>query len=259
MSPTRTPPTRTPPGRGGARTAAARPRPPLSPVHRRRRLVAAAVAVLVLLALLGLGVRLVVWDSGMFAVEGVRVTGLSVVPEADVLAAVALTPGGPLASVDTAGIASRVAAVPGVAVVEVGRDWPRTVTVAVTERVPVAVTDTPEGPLPVDARGVVYRAAVPPGLPRLLFRTAGPDDPATAAVLAVLAALPDPLRGQVLTADVTGGGGVPQVALGLTDDRQVRFGTAERAAEKASVLVVLLTQEGRVYDVSSPDLPTVRS
>ena len=251
MSPTRTRQART-------GTAAARPRLALSPVHRRRRRVA-AVAVLVLLGLLGLGVRQVVWGSGLFAVEGVRVTGLSVVPEVDVLAAAALTPGGPLAAVDTAGIASRVAAVPGVAAVEVGRSWPGTVTVAVTERVPVAVTDTPEGPLPVDARGVVYRAAVPPGLPRLLFRTAGPDDPATAAALAVLAVLPDAVRGQVLTADVTGGGSVPQVALGLTDDRQVRFGTVERAAEKASVLVVLLTQEGRVYDVSSPDLPTVRS
>jgi cell division protein FtsQ len=180
------------------------------------------------------------------------------VAEADVLAAAAVPPGTALAAVDTAGIASRVAALPGVAVAEVGRAWPGTVTVAVTERAPVAVTDTAEGPLPVDAAGVVYRGAVPPGVPRLLF-PAAPDDPATGAALAVLAALPDGLRGEVTTVDVTVGGGVPQVELGLTDDRRARFGTAERAAEKASVLVVLLTQEGRVYDVSSPELPTVRS
>ncbi len=246
-------------GRRPARgTGRERARPPLPAVYRRRRAVAAVVALLALLALLGLVVRLVVWDSGMFAVQGVRVTGLAVVAEADVLAAAAVPPGTALAAVDTAGIASRVAALPGVAVAEVGRAWPGTVTVAVTERAPVAVTDTAEGPLPVDAAGVVYRGAVPPGVPRLLF-PAAPDDPATGAALAVLAALPEGLRGEVTTVDVTVGGGVPQVELGLTDDRRARFGTAERAAEKASVLVVLLTQEGRVYDVSSPELPTVRS
>ena len=45
----------------------------------------------------------------------------------------------------------------------------------------------------------------------------------------------------------------------LVDDREVRWGTVDRAAEKARVLVPLLTQQGRVYDVSSPDLPTVGS
>ncbi len=234
-----------------------RPRVALTPVHRRRRAVAALVALLVVLGGLALAARLLVWESGWFGAEQVRVTGLGAVPEADVLAAVALVPGGPLADVDTAGIAVRVAALPGVAEVTVGRSWPHTVAVDVTERVPVAVTDTSAGPRPVDAGGVAYPAPVPEGLPRLTFRTVAPDDPATRAALDVLAALPDPLRGQVRTVDVTGG--VPQVSLGLTEDRVVRFGTADRASVKASVLVVLLSQEGRVYDVSSPDLPTVRS
>ena len=34
--------------------------------------------------------------------------------------------------------------------------------------------------------------------------------------------------------------------------------TEDRAAEKAAVLVPLLTQPGRVFDVTSPDLPTIR-
>jgi cell division protein FtsQ len=39
----------------------------------------------------------------------------------------------------------------------------------------------------------------------------------------------------------------------------VRWGPDEEAERKASVLVALLTRPGRVYDVTSPDLPTVRT
>lgn len=259
MTPARTPAAAPTPAPARPRPARPGGRPDLAAVHRRRRVVAALVALLLVLAALGVAVRLVVWDSGWFAVEQVRVTGTSGVPEADVLAAAAVVPGGPLADVDTRAVAKRVAGLPGVAEVTVGRSWPHTLTVAVTERLPVAVTDTPAGPMPVDAAGVVYPGAVPPGVPRLVYGTAGPDDPATRSALAVLAALPEVLRPQVLTVDVAVGGGVPQVTLGLTEDRSAVVGTAERATEKAAVLVVLLSQEGRVYDVSSPDLPTVRS
>ncbi|GAA2569000.1 cell division protein FtsQ/DivIB [Pseudonocardia hydrocarbonoxydans] len=235
-----------------------RPRPEPSPVHRRRRRVAALAGVLVLLALLAAGVRVLVYDLGLLDVEGVEITGTLDVPQADVLAAAAVVPGGPLAAVDTAGIAARVAQLPGIGSVEVGRGWPHTVTIAITERTAVAVAGTPQGPMPVDATGVVYPAPVAPGLPQLTFGAVGPDDPSTRAALDVLAALPPELRAQVGTVDVTVGGGIPQVALGLTEDRRVRWGPAEESARKAAVLAALLTQPGRVYDVTSPALPTVR-
>lgn len=249
--------------RGATRTAPDRRRtppvaPPPSPLHRRRRRVALLFVVLALLGLLAVGVRLAVYDLGFLDVAEVQVDGAVTVPVEDVLAAAAVVPGGPLASVDTAGIAARVAALPGVGAVEVGRGWPHTVTISVAERVPVALAGTPQGLAPVDATGVVYPGPVPAGLPRLTFG-AGPDNPATRAALDVLAALPDPLRAQVLTVDAATGGGTVQISLGLTEDRQVRWGTADRAPEKAAVLVPLLTREGRVYDVTSPDLPTVRS
>ncbi|MDN5751211.1 MAG: FtsQ-type POTRA domain-containing protein, partial [Pseudonocardia sp.] len=199
------------------------------------------------------------YDLGLADVEKVRVTGTAVVSTDEVLAAAAVVPGVPLASVDTEGIAARVGEIAGVAAVDVGRGWLHTVTVAVTERVPVAVTGTPQGVLPVDAGGVVYPGPAAPELPRLTFGGVGPEDPATRAALDVLAALPEPLRAQVVAVDVDTGGGTAQVSLGLTEDRRVRWGRAERVAEKSSVLVALLTQPGRVYDVTSPDLPTVRS
>jgi cell division protein FtsQ len=38
----------------------------------------------------------------------------------------------------------------------------------------------------------------------------------------------------------------------------VVWGTDDRTEEKAEKLAALLTQPGRTYDVSSPDLPTVK-
>ena len=46
--------------------------------------------------------------------------------------------------------------------------------------------------------------------------------------------------------------------LTLVDGREVIWGTTDRTEEKAQKLAALLTQPGHTYDVSSPDLPTVK-
>lgn len=225
--------------------------------YRRRRLVAAVVVLGVLVGI-GFGVRALL-HSGLADVRDVQVAGLVTITAADVLSAAAVTTGGPLVDVDTAAVAARVAALPAVATASVGRSWPHTVTVAVTERVPVASVSTPTGVALVDSGGVVYPGTPAPGLPRLNFGAAGPDDPATRAAVAGLAALPDAVRKQVQTVDVTVTGGAPgQVTFGLAGNRQVLWGSDERTADKAAAVVALLTQPGRVFDVTSPDLPTIR-
>jgi cell division protein FtsQ len=228
-------------------------------VYRRRRL-AAALIVVFLLVSVGFVVRVLLFDAHLFDVQGVQVEGVSTVAPADVLTAAAVPTGAPLASIDTAAVAQRVAALPAVASATVTRSWPHTVTVTVVERVPVAVATTLAGVQLVDGGGVVYPGAVPPGLPRLTFGAVGPDDPSTHSALAALATLPPPIRTQVLTVDATvAGANVPgQVTFGLTGGRQVVWGTEDRAADKAAVLVPLLTQPGHVFDVTSPDLPTIR-
>jgi cell division protein FtsQ len=237
-----------------------RAKPPRrSPATYRRRRLAAALVALTALVGIGFGVRVVLYDSGLLRVESVEVTGVTTITAADVRAAADVTTGAPLAGIDTAAIAARVAALPAVDTVAVGRSWPHTVAVAVVERVPVATVLAQRGTALVDRRGVVYAGTAPPGLPRLNFGAAGPDDPSTAAALAALAALPDAVRRQVLTIDATVAAGAPaQVTLGLAEARQVMWGTSDRGEDKARVLVPLLTEPGRVYDVSSPDLPTVR-
>ena len=48
------------------------------------------------------------------------------------------------------------------------------------------------------------------------------------------------------------------ITLTLTDGRVVVWGTTDHTEEKAEKLAALLTQPGHTYDVSSPDLPTVK-
>lgn len=240
------------PARGRARASGRLP----ATHYRRRRLAAALFGVVALLVVVVLGTRVLLYDAGLANVEDLTVTGLTTVPEQAVRDAAAVSPGGPLISVDTAGIAARVAAVQGVASVEVRRAWPHTVEVDVTERVPVALWQTSTGLFEVDMTGLPYRRAPepPPALPRLTFTGVGPQDPATTAAITVLRDLTDPLRAQVATVAVAG----TQVTLGLVDDRSVRWGDPERSADKVAVLGPLLGRPGSVYDVSSPDLPTVR-
>jgi cell division protein FtsQ len=224
--------------------------------YRRRRLLAGFVAVLVLLVGVALGTWVLLYNAGIANVHDVTITGLSTVPEQAVRDAAAVTPGGPLIAVDTAGVARRVAALEGVASVVVRRAWPHTVEVDVTERVPVALWQSPQGVFVVDGTGLPYRRAPapPPVLPRLTFAGVSPQDPSTAAALTVLHDLTDPLRAQVTTVEVAG----TKVTLGLGDGRSVRWGDPDRSADKIAVLGPLLGQPGTVYDVSSPDLPTVR-
>lgn len=257
------------PGRSGGRGAAVRERPatraaeraraPRDPRYRRRRAIALLATVVVVL----LGVSAAGWWALARwgpAVASVEVTGTRQIPVRDVEDAAGIDPGTPLAAVDTGAVTARVAAIPGVSAVEVGRSWPDTLSVTVTERVPVALLDTPEGPQLVDAGGFVYRIPQPDmRLPRLQLPRVAPDDPATRAAVAVLQALPQPVREQVQALALGPGGSTFELV--LTEERRVLWGPwadTGATAERAAVLEPLLTREGAVYDVSSPALVTVR-
>lgn len=225
--------------------------------YRRRRLLALGLLVVLLAAGGLLGGRALLLHVGRFQVRQIAVTGAGSVDPELVRAASGVRLGEPLLAVDTGAVRRRVAAIPAVAQVDVSRDWPSTLRVAVTERVPVALAASASGPVLVDATGLAYQAAPspPPPLPRLAANRVAPDDPATRAGLAVLAALSPQLRGQV---QVVTAAGPEDVSLKLAGGKQVRWGSPDGAARKAAVLAALLTQPGTLYDVSAPDLPTVR-
>jgi cell division protein FtsQ len=189
-------------------------------------------------------------------VRSVDVTGEHLLTADQVRVAAQVPSGTPMLRLDTDGIRARVHQLARVATVDVIREWPGTVRIDITERDPVGVLVQRDGAHLVDGTGLDYAtlAVAPAGLPRIQVTSPTPNDPRLQAIVRVLAALPAQLRGLVGTVSAKTPG---SVTLGLTHGQAIRWGSADDSARKAAVLAALMTRPGRVYDVSSPDLPTV--
>jgi cell division protein FtsQ len=215
------------------------------------------VALLCVLTVVG-GVYVLYFTSTL-GVHTVDVVGAKNVT-ADQIRAVAGVPAQePMLRVDTDQIRDRVAAMPGIATVDVSRSLPSTVQISVTERIAIAFFDSGpggDGYHLVDGGGVVFKTIKdkPSGLPELKLPKVSVDDPVTRAVTAVLGIVPPQLLKQVTTATAKTPG---SVEFTLTNGKTVRWGNAEQTDRKAKVLAALLTQDGKVYDVSAPELPTI--
>ncbi len=202
------------------------------------------------------GIGLILYFTPVMSARSIVVNGIGAVSRDEVLDAAHVKPGTPLLQIDTDGIADRVAAIRRVASAHVQRDYPSALMITVVERIPVVVKDLPDGPHLFDRDGVDFATAPPPpALPYIDVDNPGPADPATKAALAVLTALRPEVVAQVSRIAAPS---VASITLTLADGRTVIWGTNERTEEKALKLAALLTRPGRTYDVSSPDLPTVR-
>lgn len=211
---------------------------------------------LIVLTALTLAVALVLYFTPLMSARSVVVNGAGAVSVEEVLAVAAVRPGTPLLQIDSGAVADRVAGIRRVASARVQREYPSALRITVVERVPVVVRDYPDGPHLFDRDGVDFAtAAPPPGLPYLDADNPGPADPPTLAALGVMTALRPEVVAQVSRIAAPS---VAALTLTLTDGRTVVWGTIDRTEEKAEKLAALLTQPGRVYDVSSPDLPTVK-
>ncbi|HEX3812535.1 MAG TPA: FtsQ-type POTRA domain-containing protein [Mycobacteriales bacterium] len=195
--------------------------------------------------------------TSVLAVHKVTVSGLHRLTEKGVLAVAKVPEGKPLARLDLKPIQDRVAALPGVARVDVRRAWPNGVRIVVTERAGVVVAERGGAQWLLDADGVAFQRlrGTVSGIPRLTPALNGKPDAATRAALRVAADLPTWLR--VRTIGITAK--TPDsVTLSLTKGRTVQWGGATRDADKAQVLQALLKQSGTVYDVQSPKVVAVR-
>jgi cell division protein FtsQ len=215
------------------------------------------IALLSVLTVVGLGY--VFYFTSFLGVKSVDVVGAHSVSAAQVRTAAAVPDQEPMLRVSTDVVRDRVALMPGVATVEVSRSWPSAITVTITERTATAYFDS--GPAGdgfhlVDGGGVVYQTvkAKPAGLPELKLPKVSADDPVTRAVTAVLGVIPPQLQKQVTYATALTPG---SVEFGLINGKTVRWGNAEQTDRKAKVLAALLSREGKTYDVSAPELPTV--
>ncbi|KGI68750.1 FtsQ-type POTRA domain-containing protein [Mycolicibacterium rufum] len=208
------------------------------------------------IAVLVVGIGLLLYFTPIMSARDIVVTGLGAVTQEEVVSVAAVPQGTPLLQVDTDAVAEKVAGIRRVASARVQREYPSTLRITVVERVPVVVRDYPDGVHLFDKDGVDFATGPPPpGIPYLDTENPGPDDPATKAALEVMTSLRPDVAGQVGRVSAPS---VAAITLTLIDGRTVVWGTTDRTEEKALKLGALLTQPGKVYDVSSPDLPTVK-
>ncbi|MCI4675430.1 cell division protein FtsQ/DivIB [Candidatus Mycolicibacterium alkanivorans] len=211
---------------------------------------------LAVLAVVAVGLGLVLFFTPLMSARSLVVTGTGVVTREEVLDAAKVALGTPLLQINTDMVADRVAGIRRVASARVQREYPSTLRITIVERIPIAVKDYPDGPHLFDRDGVDFATAPPPpGLAYIDVDHPGPGDPPTRAALQVMTSLSPDVVGQVSRVAAPS---VASITLTLTDGRTVVWGTTDRTDEKAEKLAALLTQPGRAYDVSSPDLPTVK-
>lgn len=211
---------------------------------------------LIILSVVGVGLGLILYFTPVMSARSLVITGIGAVTREEVVDAAKVQIGTPLLQINTDAVADRVAGIRRVASARVQREYPSTLRITIVERIPIVVKDYPDGPHLFDKDGVDFATAPPPpGLAYIDVDNPGPNDPPTRAALQVMTALSPDVVGQVSRVAAPS---VASVTLTLTDGRTVVWGTTDRTEEKAEKLAALLTQPGRTYDVSSPDLPTVK-
>lgn len=218
----------------------------------RLRVVVLAVAVVAVVAVGGW----LIFFSSVLSVKGVDVEGNSLLSHEQVMAAADIATGVPLARADISAIRGRVEDLPAVKSADVSREWPDRILVRVQERVALAVVERGGTFRGIDSTGFAFRSysSAPPKLPRIKI---GEDtaDEAVAEGAAVVAALPRRIARKVEYVQLRT---VDQISLELRDGRTIEWGSAEKSADKAEVITILLRQKAQVYDVSVPGQPTTR-
>lgn len=229
-------------------------------------------------ALAGAGIiAAVAWallGSRLLVVRSVSVTGTHLVPSSQVVAVADVPLGTPLAAVNSAQVARRVETIRQVASATVTKSWPDGLDITVRERTAaVAVRMAAGGYDLVDRTGVIVRwsRAKPASLPLLVTSVPGSalaGDPGVAAAAAVLAELPPWLSHSVASVaatepgpsagDLAASGGPELVTLYLRDGKTVVWGGADRAAEKARELAIVIRDPARYFDVSAPGTVVTR-
>lgn len=219
-----------------------------------------AFAVLLVVSLFCV-VTWVLLGSRLLVVRDVAVTGLDRVSQEEVVAAVAVDTGTPLIRVDLDRGRDRAESLDLVESAKVSRGWPATLRVEVVERRPVLAIPVGEEYRLVDGDGV--RIEDSPNRPGThpLVRVTGEieGNGAVRAAADIVEEAPDSLIAQIQLIDATD---TEQITVELGDGSIVEWGDAHGTAGKSDVLRVLMRehppQDGRVYDIATPDLAIVR-
>ena len=214
------------------------------------------VAVVLIVGVLVLGTWTVAFSSVLGA-KRVIVHGTHLLSAAKVRAAAAVRYGAPLVRLNAHAVAGRVEALPDVAAAQVRVSYPSTVVITITERVAVGYLAAGGSAILVDVSGTQFRTvrAAPKGLPRFEIPSEAGAVATGRAVATVAAALTPALLTKLRVIKASD---AASITLQLTDGRTVRWGSADRSADKARVLPALLARPGTRFDVSDPDVVVAR-
>lgn len=218
----------------------------------KRGLPLIGAAVVMLLAILAV----VAYFVPLLGVSKVEVVGAKNANSAVVEETSGIAPGDNMLRLDTNGAAQKIAAVPWVEKVTVSRSWPTTVTVDITEHQGIAFVKKGSDIFAVNTHGQIFLQGVEPEGAVELKKTDPADSTAVKGAAAALASLTPEVRGQL---DRVEAETAESIELFLKDGRRVFWGSADRAAEKAEATRVVLTREGKEWNVSNPAMPTVRT
>lgn len=227
-------------------------------VRANRFVLPAAVAVLVI-AVLGVGF---LWfrDSSFVAVKQVTITGAEGSQAEEIRGALrSAAQDMTTLNVQEDALRDAVRRYPSVAAVRASADLPDRLRIEVRSRTPVAALDTGRRRIAVASDGTLLTGSSTDGLPtvRVSAPPTGPrvrgDGPA--ALVALMAAAPQPLRGRAERAFL-GPGGLTVV---LRDGPRLRFGRGDRLPAKwAAAARVLADEEARgasYLDLRLPERP----
>jgi cell division protein FtsQ len=193
--------------------------------------------------------------SSLLVVRSVEVTGIHLVPRAEVLQAADIKPGTPLARINTAAVARRVERITQVQTARVSRHWPDAVVITIQERTPALAVASGGAYALIDKFGVVVRRAArrPAGMvllassPSALASLRG--SPAVMATVTVLQQLPESIRALVRAVS---GRSAAAVTLDLRGGITVLWGGTDRPEPKAAELAILMRTRATYYDLSDP-------
>lgn len=222
--------------------------------HRVRRWAVALLVVVVLLAL-----AWVVGFSSALDTRQVAVTGADPTDRRQVERIAEDAIGTPLMRVDGDALARRIIEeVPGAAAVSVDPDWPHTLDVKVTSRVPALAVRAGGGAYRLlDLEGVVIRtvSTAPTGVPTVSAdggaRVSGHG---VRAAQGMLAAMPQEMRRTVKGIAVDSADQI-SFTLGST---KIIWGDDHTPEVKVKVIQILLAKKPEVIDVSAPDTPVTK-
>jgi cell division protein FtsQ len=224
--------------------------------RRRRNLwIAAGTTVAVLVAFVLVGVY-----SPLMALRTIEVTGTARILPADIVTALDGQLGTPLPLIDFDEVKSELSEFSLIRSYVTESRPPDTLVVRIVEREPVGTVASAAGFDLVDAAGVVITSGAErtAGYP-VIDAAGGASGAGFPAAVAVIAALPEGIRGQL---DTVTAATKDDVTLTLVGGARVVWGNSERAEYKAVVLAALLVSHpvGSVteYDVTSPDSAVVR-